>query len=738
MTLQSPEIMLAELNGALRRLRGACGNLANGDIDRDLLAIMRRLLVAEVLGNTWILAVGGSQGAGKTTLMSCMYDLRQGETKWLEGNEGRGEKLPVLIAETAGIEMPQGYVRRLSAKGETDYIVEEKRVDAQAFQSAVCDPSAEDLLPVLRVPQRYFNRANQAWLLLPGYERQDRDNKAWQELMRQIMIAAGGCIVVTDETRMANQQQREIAQDMLRNELRNTEPCIVVTKTEGARHSPERQAALLASAQESFDVQAERAATNIILTGSDDEGYVDEWKPRLVEAIASLNRGGNANRALQLGHLATLLSGDLSRVLATVRTKALLYYRGAGAAESDGEDVRAQILERFDEAEAELRAAHLEHVKKVVGNASRLSAHELDERLKTDHEGFKNWVSDALNSTTETKQKIQSTVQTAWKAAGQVLFNDYASGLASLTLHKLGRVEDASARLPVLANKQSGSTWELEQLGYVDACGKATKFNALTPNAAGDIRLLLGSPDPADFPRNLNVSKYFSHSVALIPAMSLEYARIFYTLPRLVQLNSDFTPQSQDGNRNIAVEGIESLSAGVELGKTAIRSLAGVMAVDLATDGRFEILRVLQGRPELDAQETAPDSGELGIPPVVSAHPAALAAMAVVAASYVTVQAVARVRSHERKESAQAHAMLAAIHDQHVNYFRSHFDNLMTAARARVSQNLARRYKLDEKLTQKDRLAKALADVNALASDLRYELESSAAGLQLFNAEHAA
>ena len=74
--MQSPEILLAELNGALRRLRGACGSFESEDINRDLLPIMRRLLLAEVLGNTWILAVGGSQGAGKTTLMSTLYDLR--------------------------------------------------------------------------------------------------------------------------------------------------------------------------------------------------------------------------------------------------------------------------------------------------------------------------------------------------------------------------------------------------------------------------------------------------------------------------------------------------------------------------------------------------------------------------------------------------------------------------------------------------------------------------------------
>ncbi|WP_017737811.1 hypothetical protein [Pseudomonas sp. CBZ-4] len=75
MTLQSPEVLLESLNNALRHLRGACTDLGNEEIDDKLLEVMRRLLLAQVLGDTWVVAVGGSQGAGKTTLMACLYGL---------------------------------------------------------------------------------------------------------------------------------------------------------------------------------------------------------------------------------------------------------------------------------------------------------------------------------------------------------------------------------------------------------------------------------------------------------------------------------------------------------------------------------------------------------------------------------------------------------------------------------------------------------------------------------------
>lgn len=65
MIMQSPEIQLKELNNALRRLRGACTVLNAEDVEAKLLEVMRRLLLAEVLADTWIVAMGGSQGAGK-------------------------------------------------------------------------------------------------------------------------------------------------------------------------------------------------------------------------------------------------------------------------------------------------------------------------------------------------------------------------------------------------------------------------------------------------------------------------------------------------------------------------------------------------------------------------------------------------------------------------------------------------------------------------------------------------
>lgn len=92
--LHSPELLLSPLNRRLRELRAAAGVLESKEMDEELLPIMRRLLLAEIVGNTWIVAIGGSQGVGKTTLVRTMYGLESGEHSWLRGNQGLGENLP--------------------------------------------------------------------------------------------------------------------------------------------------------------------------------------------------------------------------------------------------------------------------------------------------------------------------------------------------------------------------------------------------------------------------------------------------------------------------------------------------------------------------------------------------------------------------------------------------------------------------------------------------------------------
>ena len=727
MTMQTPELLLKSLNNALRRLRGACTVLGNNELDDKLLDAMRRLLLAEILGDTWIVAMGGSQGAGKTTLMASMYDLRGDGPRWLQGNEGRGEKMPVLIQEVDGLAHPQGYVRRLvEDKSSKTFKLEDAIVDVDKFQRAVCDPDAEDLLPVLCVPRRYFKRENQAWLLLPGYEKQERSNRSWQELMRQALIGAGGCIIVTDETRMANQQQLEIVKDMLQNELRNCKPYIVISKTEAHRHNEKRLTELRASAQSTFQVDAELAAKQIILSGTDDPSYVEEWMPLLVSAIDDLNFTGQSNRHLQMEHLSAIVGKDLSRVLNDIRSKSRLYFSSDRGGAGEGAQVLEDVLEKFDDAVESLREKHHQSVESIANDAFASAAAAMNKTLAADHEGFVNWVANAFNTTSETKVQMQALVSKSWQKAAPTYFSGYSNALARLTSDRLGRLSEEGSRevspeVPLLTQPQN-----LIRLAYVHPSGQPVRYARLNQEVVSDIRILLGNSSQEEEKVHQDASKQLGISVALLPAITLEYSRLAFGMPEVCGIKPDYSEPVGGNGANHVADGVQSLQTGVELGKTAIKSFAAVLAVDVVSDGDSDILGAL-------STPSVPGDGAPTFPVgVASMHPAAIAVTAVVAAAYVTSVAVTRLRTFEREASAQAHNMLAGVRDHHVEHMKTHFDNSMSLVRERVKEKIRTRYRMDEALMKKDRLAAAIAEVSSITSDLRYELDASPTGLQPF------
>lgn len=727
--MESPEILLKDLNHALRRLRGACAELGNEEIDEELLAIMRRLLLAEVLGNTWIIAMGGSQGAGKTTLMASLYDLHNDDAGWLRSNEGRGEKMPVLILEDPDVNKPQGYVRRLIQDSALNgFRLCDIDVDISEFQRAVSDPETGDLLPVLRVPVRYFKRKNQAWLLLPGYEKQVRANREWQELMRQAMIAAGGTIIVTDETRMANQQQLDIVRDMLENELKHCKPCIVITKTEAYRDDEIRQRELIKSAQTTFGVADDVAHKNIILTGTDDLEFRAQWMPRLQRAVDDLNFTGQSDRHRQISHLSEIVSKDLTRVLNAIRSKSRLYFNADRNGAGDGAQVLEEILEAFDSAAEELRTQYSEKVK-IRANEARSAASEImDTRLRDEHEGFINWMSNAFDTTSETRGKLQQLVRLSWQEVVPVFQAKYANDLSQLTAKALDRAAEGKFEGKITHGLAPDKHDLLVRLGYLHTSGHLVRYKNLTPQRTREIKMLLGYSSqngPQDS------SEELSKSVALIPAFTLEYARLIYALPEVQdELGHCFADEEHESVdvANAAVAGVASLQAGVDLGKTALRSVAAVLAVDVVSDGDSDILGALFGK-STDTSEEETTSSSVPVPMIM--HPVAIAATAVVAAAYVTTSALTRIRTFEKQASVQAHTMLTSVRDHHVEHLLRQFDQMMNMARARIVGTLRTRYRMDDMLMRKDRLAKAIADVKVITSDLRYELDSSPAGLQV-------
>lgn len=692
--MQTPELLLSDINRALRELRSAVVVLNDNDINAKLLPIMRNLMLAEVLGKEWIVAVGGSQGAGKTNLVRTMYGLSAAtETDWLVDNEGQGERYPVLIQEEDAIEKPTGYLRRLIEASGTYELKTEEAKDIPEFRKACRGEMPDVMLPVLKVPRKFFQHHGQALILLPGYETSNRDNQEWQAMMRQVLIGAAGCVIVTDQARMANQQQMEIVKDILSNELRASSPLIVVSKTEGHANNPESLDELKQSAANAFKHEGATLAPKVICTGSSDADYIKKWMPELIAALQDMSIGGGELRQMQLARLEKLLDVDLNHVTNLIHSRATLFMQQKNSGSDGPQATIKNCLEEFDDAAIDLRDDYHKAVREMLDAQNIAAMNELGDRLIANHEKVWEKVKNFPRTVSETQRAIESDVTAAWSSPGAVL-PKYAQLLDGLTKKKLrGPAGAVTVALP------SGHT--LQRLGYMDAKNQPIPSILTDPSVQANLAVLLRSTGTS--------TTALEATVRLLPVMALEYARIASVLPELVGVNS---------NTLEAIPQIDLLASAkkvqVQFGEfkdvssSVIKGLGAMLAVDIAADGKIDTIPALLSALGLGSQQIpgaaeVPINGDTvisspadGIPlppmglPVVSgtAGTVALSVAAVVAIGFLVHSVSRQLQHHDNNVRSRATNMLLKIKDQHLSHFLSHFDDLMRKLRSHLRQSL--------------------------------------------------
>lgn len=168
--------------------------------------------------------------------------------------------------------------------------------------------------------------------------------------MRQALVGAAGCLIVTDETRLAGQRETEILRDMLANDLPGACPLVVISKTEGLAANVERLSELRDRAGDVFQIPSGEVDRRVHCVGSSDPGFKAQWLPRLRQELNDMAVGGMASRQAQLSRLQDVLEMRLGRVLSLAGNRSRLHF-GRGACEDGGAvEVVNRVLEAFDEA----------------------------------------------------------------------------------------------------------------------------------------------------------------------------------------------------------------------------------------------------------------------------------------------------------------------------------------------------------------------------------------------------
>lgn len=680
-----PEKLLTHLNAALRRLLTASDVLCDSNVYKELEPMMRRLLLAEVMGTHAVIAIGGSQGAGKTTILNRLYGLNVDGTdsQWLVPNEGRGETSPVLIEEESGCTHPEGIIRKLDRKDDRkEYEIKDEASGQEKFRSALSQLEPGQLLPILKVPRQFFHGSRQGWLLLPGYETMNRKNRIWQSLMRQGLVAATACVIVTDQARMASEAETAIVRDMLKSDLDGAHVCIVVTKTESLHGKPEDQEALRRRASEIFGVEENR----VICTGTTDEDYVAEWLPQLKNLVRQVAASGAGNRKKQIRQLADILKNDLPDALSGIREKARIFSYEKQSKTSGPNATVLLCLEEFKNAADDLREKYTRSIQQVL-EAHRAEAWKhLDPVLK-EKEGLWNAIKNVFVGVDQRAE--EQALEEAWQAPGSVL-EEYADILGGLTRKALGAPKGIAVPAPG-ANALLGF-----RLGYLDSNSgdaKVIEWAKPTESDTRNLEILFGKADGEP-------DKALQRSVSLLPALTLEFARLASLKPEIVGVSALDLKEIPDDIRMQEIQKStaalnETLGHGKVLGKTVIGLFATEGLLALGTAGGVV-------------------AGAVAVGPL----------------AYYALQGVHRTDAKRRTQAFQA---LQAVRDEYRSHFLDYFDRMIDEARAALLTALRARYDLDTGLMECDRLEKALADVRALRGELLETFNHSGDTVDLFN-----
>ncbi|SHJ68639.1 hypothetical protein SAMN02745751_03131 [Dethiosulfatibacter aminovorans DSM 17477] len=299
-----PEILLKGLNGKLWKTYGKCKALGlirnNGDekeFTDKFKNILKRSFIAEAFYNKYMIAVSGTQGVGKTTMMMNLYEIPDG---YLPNVIGRGEKAVVMITEK-DIDEIKCYTTKVDIENESNFTT--NILSKEEMYNGLINPASDVIYYELVVPKRYFPHGECSFILLPGIE----DNgTAEDDFTKYVLEQASNTVFVFSSTKLAQEHNMKLMSKVL-EEFKYDKPIFALSFSDQDNSGTDE---LKGSFSEDYNIDEDR----IIKVGTDPV-VMEEWRQEIIRSINSYSSLQRAGRERQLTNINDMILDDLFTLL---------------------------------------------------------------------------------------------------------------------------------------------------------------------------------------------------------------------------------------------------------------------------------------------------------------------------------------------------------------------------------------------------------------------------------------
>jgi len=664
--LEYPEVMLKSLNEKVIRLIKQ--QFANGYKTVELKEILKKLWTLQVLGERYVIAVSGLQNSGKTTLIKNIYQIPEG---YLPENQGRCEKIPVLITEEEGrTEFATYAVQIMENENQHDVTIEHLELTKDEFYQASLNPPVNCIMLELKVSTRLFGNTQKSLLLLPGLE---EVNKSWQTLVEISLIGSANCIFLFTSTEYANAQPREVIDLKIRDGFSTAKPLFVISKSDQASDNN-----VSFKKQVINDFQLINEKDRVICAGFGTEKI---WIKELCDALNCYSQTARSFRNKQIESLKTILEelDDCRRIIDNE-----LYNQNIRAEISAENKAIEKVHEVLNKSVKSLRKEYDKHLKQELDSYVAQPIKDVNSYICQDKgtwNKFKEWL---VGKSLENKLEFENTIKSAWsdhhpdkivyQAAISACNNSFDYDLKKMTAPAAIKALPSPNETAIVAPVTSDKDMFKNDINFM--------LSLHNQNSCSELKL----------------SDKFEKNIKYMPSLSLAMlvSNAYHRVATDCSVNAR-EPEKLDAFINNNISGaMETLK------KNIIPVAAMILGTDAAIDGENDIVNNL---------------GKAFGAGAITAFGWTAAGLAL---GYMTVNTIKAINKYELEDAEFAKDVIYRFRDNYYEQAIDNFDGMTDKLLEFFEEKMREFFHLDQQLMKSITQTKALADVK----DCSYQLKN--------------